>query len=106
MRSGKEYFIVPDLLNTLQLIYKTAKNLTEHKIKVIDLKNNLSQMNVKTNWNIRNYCDNFALNDLFANSHLCRYDYYDVSNSEYREFSPNANFITANFITAVFQSYY
>ena len=49
MRSGKEYFIVPDLLNTLQLIYKTAKNLTEHKIKVIDLKNNLSQMNVKTN---------------------------------------------------------
>ena len=49
MRSGKEYFIVPDLLNTLQLIYKTAKNLNEHKIKVIDLKNNLSQMNVKTN---------------------------------------------------------
>ena len=25
---------------------------------------------------------------------------------EYREFSPYANFITANFITAVFQNYY
>ena len=25
---------------------------------------------------------------------------------EYREFSPNANFITANFISAVFQNYY
>ena len=28
-----------------------------------------------------------------------------VSNSWYREFSPYANFITANFITAVFQNY-
>ena len=26
--------------------------------------------------------------------------------STYREFLPNANFITANFITAVFQNYY
>ena len=29
-----------------------------------------------------------------------------VASSEYREFLPNANFITANFITAVFQNYY
>ena len=27
------------------------------------------------------------------------------SYSKYREFSPNANFITANFITAVFQNF-
>ena len=26
-------------------------------------------------------------------------------NSTYREFSPNANFITANFVTAVFQNF-
>ena len=29
-----------------------------------------------------------------------------VSGIEYREFSPYANFITANFVAAVFQNYY
>ena len=29
-----------------------------------------------------------------------------IKEENYREFSPYANFITANFITAVFQNYY
>ena len=32
--------------------------------------------------------------------------FFNSSNFRYREYSPYANFITANFVTAVFQNYY
>ena len=49
--------------------------------------------------------EEFSIEYFFSGSIQCQHTVATYNNT-YREFLPYANFITANFITAVFQNYY